>query len=129
MSDELLPIRCVTCNKILGDKYSRYTNMIESGVSIEEALNKLGLSRYCCRLRVRNPFKVVERSVDSDFESLSVDANNQANTTGALTSMNSTDFTIVPEEEDDEISLPSIPKVALPPLGEKKKIKREYKAW
>lgn len=126
MSNELLPIRCVTCNKILGDKYSRYTQMIESGMSIEETLDNLGLNRYCCRLRVRNPFKVVERSVDSDFEKLSVDSNNEASTTGALSSMNSSSFTIVPEEE--EISLPSVPKISLLPITDNK-INRTYKAW
>jgi len=125
MSDELLPIRCVTCNKILGDKYSRYMKMIESGISIEEALNTLGLNRYCCRLRVRNPFKVVNRS--DDFEKLSVDTNSEASTTGALTSMNSSSFTIVPEEE--EISLPKVPKISLPPVSKGKEINRTYQAW
>lgn len=127
MSDELLPIRCVTCNKILGDKYSRYTEMIESGISIEQALNNLGLNRYCCRLRVRNPFKVVERSVDTDIEKLSIDSNDKADTTGALTSINSSSCIIIPEEE--EISLPSVPKISLPLVMNKKKVNREYKAW
>lgn len=125
MSDELLPIRCVTCNKILGDKYSRYTEMIESGMSIEETLDNLGLNRYCCRLRVRNPFKVVNRF--DDFEILSVDSKNEASTEGALSSMNSSSFTIVPEEE--EISLPSVPKISLPPVSKGKEINRTYKAW
>ena len=128
MSDELLPIRCVTCNKILGDKYSRYTEMIESGISIEQALNNLGLNRYCCRLRVRNPFKVVERSVDTDIEKLSIDPNDKADTTGALTSINSSSCIIIPEEEE-EISLPSVPKISLPLVMNKKKVNREYKAW
>jgi len=127
MSNELLPIRCVTCNKILGDKYSRYMEMIESGISIEQALNNLGLNRYCCRLRVRNPFKVVERSVDTDIEKLSIDSNDKADTTGALTSINSSSCIIIPEEE--EISLPSVPKISLPLVMNKKKVNREYKAW
>lgn len=126
MSDELLPIRCVTCNKILGDKYSKYTEMIENGISIEQALNNLGLNRYCCRLRVRNPFKVVERSIDSDFEKLTLDPNNKANTTGALTSMNSS-FIVIPEEE--EISLPSVSKLIIPAVNTEKKNVRIYKAW
>ncbi|GAF73276.1 unnamed protein product [marine sediment metagenome] len=128
MSNELLPIRCVTCNKILGDKQSKYTEMIENGISIEEALNKLGLNRYCCRLRVRNPFKVVERSVDSDYEKLTVDANTEANTTGALSSLNTTSFTIVPEDEDD-IILPSTISIPVLPVSNEKKITRTYQAW
>ena len=59
MSSELPPVRCVTCNKILGNKWTTYQKMLEDGVTIEEALNKLGLTRPCCRLRLRNPFKVV----------------------------------------------------------------------
>jgi DNA-directed RNA polymerase subunit N (RpoN/RPB10) len=126
MSDELLPIRCVTCNKILGNKHSKYTEMIENGISIEQALNNLGLNRYCCRLRVRNPFKVVERSIDSDFEKLTLDPNDKANTTGALASMNSS-FIVIPEEE--EISLPSVKKLVIPAVNTEKKPERIYKAW
>lgn len=53
----LPPIRCFTCNKVLGNKYKRYQSLIvelqgaaTATKSAEAlALDQLGLHRYCCR--------------------------------------------------------------------------------
>jgi len=66
----IIPIRCFSCNKVIGDKYAVYlalnnniesdlnlttidTNLINSG-SVEKSeqgkiLDNLGIKRYCCR--------------------------------------------------------------------------------
>jgi DNA-directed RNA polymerase I, II, and III subunit RPABC5 len=44
-----IPVRCYTCNKIIGDKYETYLNMINNGKSIKDTLDFLKLERYCCR--------------------------------------------------------------------------------
>ena len=68
----IIPVRCFTCNKVIGDKYSTYllkiqeaqksnpdsniiidTNTIKNGL-VEESyqgkiLNDLEIKRYCCR--------------------------------------------------------------------------------
>ena len=66
----IIPIRCFSCNKLIGDKYAVYlalnnkiesdtnlttidTNLINSG-SVEKSeqgkiLDNLGIKRYCCR--------------------------------------------------------------------------------
>ena len=68
----IIPVRCFTCNKVIGDKYSTYlykvqeeqkknphsnrvidTNTIKNN-NIEQSyqgqvLNELGIKRYCCR--------------------------------------------------------------------------------
>ena len=65
----IIPIRCFSCNKLIGDKYTAYlneiskhnekkdtiinTNLIENG-SIEKShqglvLDELGIKRFCCR--------------------------------------------------------------------------------
>tara|TARA_R110001599_G_scaffold21669_1_gene81133 strand:+ start:626 stop:1015 length:390 start_codon:yes stop_codon:yes gene_type:complete len=128
MTDQLPPIRCVTCGKVLADKWNRYEQMIESGVKIEDALNQLGLNRPCCRLRLRNPFKVVPRS-GTQFDHLSVSIDSQVPTTGALEAMNSSSFTVIPEEEEEsDIVLPSMPSIPkLPEVGERK-VTRIYRA-
>ena len=138
MTDELPPIRCVTCNKMIADKWKTYENLISNGVRIEDALTRVGLRRQCCRLRLRNPFKVVERAVqnnpnnqnktfEDNFDSLSISIDSEAPTTGALSSMTDvTSMTIMPEEKE-EIILPPLP--SLPPLGKSTKIYRTYKAW
>jgi DNA-directed RNA polymerase subunit N len=69
----IIPVRCFTCNKVIGDKYSTYlskiedfkktnsplpdttidTNTIKNGL-VEKSyqgiiLDDLGIKRYCCR--------------------------------------------------------------------------------
>ena len=43
------PVRCFTCNKVIGCLEQRYNSMIDEGVSREDTLNNLKISRYCCR--------------------------------------------------------------------------------
>ena len=68
----IIPVRCFTCNKVIGDKYSTYlskiedfkknnpnpdttidTNTIQNGLVKKsyqgEILDELGINRYCCR--------------------------------------------------------------------------------
>ena len=62
----IIPVRCFTCGKILGDKYVSYKKELEKSKTKEDtiinvnakniqqtpegkALDKLGLKRYCCR--------------------------------------------------------------------------------
>ncbi|MEM0088519.1 MAG: DNA-directed RNA polymerase subunit N [Archaeoglobaceae archaeon] len=43
------PIRCFSCGAIIGHLYAKYLEMIRSGKSPKEALDSLGIQRYCCR--------------------------------------------------------------------------------
>ena len=43
------PIRCYTCNKVIGDKWNTYKSSLDSGMECNEALAKVGARRYCCR--------------------------------------------------------------------------------
>lgn len=45
----IIPVRCFTCNKITGNKWVPYQKLLEEGVSPNDALDQLGLRRYCCR--------------------------------------------------------------------------------
>lgn len=45
----LFPIRCFTCGKVIGDKWEQYRKMVEAGETPSNALDKLGIKRYCCR--------------------------------------------------------------------------------
>lgn len=48
MSD-LLPIRCFTCAKVVGNMWEKYIDLLTKGYTEAEALDHLGLKRYCCR--------------------------------------------------------------------------------
>ena len=79
----IIPVRCFTCNKVIGDKYSTYlsriqemqktnpnsnitidTNTIENG-GIENSyqgniLNELNITRYCCRRMFLSQVDIVD---------------------------------------------------------------------
>ena len=46
----ILPVRCFTCGKVIGNKWVSYTELIRSDTMDKcTALDQLGLHRYCCR--------------------------------------------------------------------------------
>ncbi len=45
----IIPIRCFSCNKVIGNKWEKYNELIKSGIKAEDALNILEIKRYCCR--------------------------------------------------------------------------------
>lgn len=45
----LVPVRCFTCGKLIGDKYPEYVNRIRSGEDPRKVMDSLDISRYCCR--------------------------------------------------------------------------------
>lgn len=54
----LLPVRCFTCSKILGDKWERYQRLLSQGRTIEQALNEMKITHTCCRINIMNPPKI-----------------------------------------------------------------------
>ena len=45
----IIPVRCFTCGKILGNKWTPYQDAIKNGKTANDALNELGVKKYCCR--------------------------------------------------------------------------------
>ena len=45
----LIPVRCFTCNKVIGSSWEPYQKLLSEGHGPQEALLKLGLKRYCCK--------------------------------------------------------------------------------
>lgn len=44
----MIPIRCVTCNKVIAHLYQIYLNKINEEHP-QKVLNDLGIHKYCCR--------------------------------------------------------------------------------
>ncbi|MCW1291755.1 MAG: RpoN/RPB10 RNA polymerase subunit family protein [Candidatus Rehaiarchaeum fermentans] len=44
----MIPMRCYSCGKPISHLWEEYEKMIKD-MSPQEALDKLGLRRYCCR--------------------------------------------------------------------------------
>lgn len=45
----LVPVRCFTCGNLIADKRDDYKHKIDSGTNPREALDSVGVTRYCCR--------------------------------------------------------------------------------
>ena len=45
----LVPVRCFSCNKVIGSSYEEFIERKEKGEDPAEVMNDLGIKRYCCR--------------------------------------------------------------------------------
>lgn len=45
----IIPIRCYTCNKVIGHLYESYKQQLEKNVEANEIFSKIGFKRYCCK--------------------------------------------------------------------------------
>lgn len=43
------PIRCFSCNKVVGQYEEKYKKLIQDGNTPKEVLDSLNIKRYCCR--------------------------------------------------------------------------------
>ena len=43
------PIRCFSCGAVIGHLYEKYLDLIKEGRTPKQALDELGIERYCCR--------------------------------------------------------------------------------
>ncbi|MFB6147804.1 MAG: DNA-directed RNA polymerase subunit N, partial [Candidatus Nanohaloarchaea archaeon] len=44
-----VPVRCLSCGKVIGDKYEEFQERTDEGEDPGEVLDDLGLEKYCCR--------------------------------------------------------------------------------
>ncbi len=45
----IVPVRCFTCGKVIGNVYDVYKDRVDQGEDPEDVLDDLGIDRYCCR--------------------------------------------------------------------------------
>lgn len=69
----IIPVRCFTCGKIIGDVYEEYTKRyveyqkaIKAGEKPKETpkeiLDSLGIDRYCCRRMILTHVELIGES-------------------------------------------------------------------
>ncbi len=45
----IVPVRCFSCGKPVGSLWEKYQELLKDGKSSKEALDEVGLQRFCCR--------------------------------------------------------------------------------
>jgi DNA-directed RNA polymerase subunit N len=56
----IIPVRCFSCGKVVGDKWEAFKERLEFGEHSSEVLDDLGLSRICCRRMLLSHVEVME---------------------------------------------------------------------
>jgi len=56
----IIPVRCFTCGKLIGDKWEEFATRVKSGEEPDEVLDSLGIKRYCCRRMLLSHVEVID---------------------------------------------------------------------
>lgn len=65
----IIPIKCFTCNKIVGNKWEPYNLLIENGYESNAALDELKLNRYCCRRMILTHIELIDKLLQYNLPS------------------------------------------------------------
>ncbi|TCD67329.1 DNA-directed RNA polymerase II subunit L [Steccherinum ochraceum] len=57
----IIPVRCFSCGKVVGDKWNAYLELLASQVQEGDALDQLQLKRYCCRRMLLTHVDLIEK--------------------------------------------------------------------
>ena len=57
----IIPVRCFTFGKVVGNKWDSYLELLKADYSEGDALDELGLKRYCCRRMVLTHVDLIEK--------------------------------------------------------------------
>jgi len=57
----IIPVRCFTCGKLIGDKYKEFlVRTKEKGEDPEQVLDSMDIKRICCRRMMVSAFEYVD---------------------------------------------------------------------
>ena len=57
----IIPIRCFSCGKVIGTKWEAYLGLLQAEYTEGDALDALGLKRYCCRRMLLGHVDLIEK--------------------------------------------------------------------
>ncbi len=60
----IIPVRCFTCGKVIGDLYESYVSEIEMGGEPSKVLESLGLDRFCCRKTILTHADLIDEVIN-----------------------------------------------------------------
>jgi len=57
----IVPIRCFSCGKVVGDLWEKYMQLLGEDMEESDALDQIGLQRYCCRRMILTHVDLIEK--------------------------------------------------------------------
>lgn len=59
----LVPVRCFTCGNLIADKMEAYKKALKDGEEAGDAMDALGIKRYCCRRMLLTTVETIHQIV------------------------------------------------------------------
>ena len=56
----IIPVRCFTCGKVIGNKWDKYQQLITE-YEEKDVLDMLGMNRYCCRRMLLTHIELINK--------------------------------------------------------------------
>jgi DNA-directed RNA polymerase subunit N len=56
----IIPVRCFTCGKLVGDKWEDFASRIRTGENPKDVLDNLGVKHYCCRRMLLSNVELID---------------------------------------------------------------------
>jgi len=70
------PVRCFTCNKVIGPLWRRYRELCQTpDLPFEAIMKELGLRRYCCKRMMKTSVDVTQQVLDYQSVHNTLEAN------------------------------------------------------
>ena len=59
----IIPVRCFTCNKVIGSKWDPYLKLLKNGKKEDEALLILEIERYRCKRMILTHVDLINKLI------------------------------------------------------------------
>ncbi len=59
----IVPVRCFTCGKVVGDKWEDFARRVKEGDDAGKVLDDLGVTRYCCRRMLLSHVEIIDEII------------------------------------------------------------------
>jgi len=58
--DIIIPIRCFSCGRLIGDKWEEFARRVKMGEDPGKVLDSMGITRYCCRRMLLSHVDIID---------------------------------------------------------------------